>query len=370
MYLMNKKQHTHIVSDNSLLSPCLQPLYNNIAQFIPPAVRPNQITVIGILTTFIYSMGLLYKNPSFSSNPNPTLFLLTPMFLFFSMLCDSLDGIHARRTDQTSPLGHFLDHGLDSLNCTFISIIQSQSVSSGKSRITISNLYLIYLGFIASAWEEYYTGVNYFGFISGPTEGIVFIMVFSIISYFGGASIWDSSILGTPITLNLFVIFSTLFLTITTHISPSLTNVYKDNSFIRENNVKTANSLTSDSNEAPNNQRMLLFSSRFFNLIVSLLPNTTLFVYCVLRLEKMSTTFFSIFILFFGMVGSSIIMNTIVLTIKKRPYKTKYTPILLVSVFLLSYLFQKDKEYEFFILTFITACVLYINDFIKYIQSI
>jgi len=43
----------------------------------------------------------------------PGLYYLSALLFFVSLTADNVDGPHARRTGQTSPLGEFLDHRLD-----------------------------------------------------------------------------------------------------------------------------------------------------------------------------------------------------------------------------------------------------------------
>jgi len=56
--------------------------------------------------------------------------------IFMLQTLDALDGKHARETGQSSALGQFLDHGLDSFTNSFIIVIMLQSNLFGNGFCT------------------------------------------------------------------------------------------------------------------------------------------------------------------------------------------------------------------------------------------
>jgi ethanolaminephosphotransferase len=81
----------------------LSPFYDRLALLIWPTwIHPNVITCLGGLSAACSLVGM--------GNEQWTL-----AFVAFTMyhMCDNMDGKHARRTNQSSMLGHVLDHALD-----------------------------------------------------------------------------------------------------------------------------------------------------------------------------------------------------------------------------------------------------------------
>ena len=92
-------------------------------------IYPNEITILGIIITFIIGY-LLYTEKSL------------PLFIFlifFRSLCDIYDGVIARKCNKTSKIGKILDIGAD---CFYSLVILSVTF------IKISNKYLILKIFI------------------------------------------------------------------------------------------------------------------------------------------------------------------------------------------------------------------------------
>ena len=86
----------------------LYPAYTALARRIPSGVTPNQITTLaGICGVLACASLLLVRTRSG--------LLVAALLLYLYTALDSLDGIHARATGQSSKLGYFYDHLLDSL---------------------------------------------------------------------------------------------------------------------------------------------------------------------------------------------------------------------------------------------------------------
>jgi phosphatidylglycerophosphate synthase len=82
-----------------------------LVERIPVWITPNAITITGqlcVIAAVVAAAGAVFGGI-------PSLYLATSLLLFLYLTCDNVDGAHARRTGQTSPLGEFLDHGLDGI---------------------------------------------------------------------------------------------------------------------------------------------------------------------------------------------------------------------------------------------------------------
>lgn len=103
---------------------------------------------------------------------------------------DNLDGKQARRTGTSSGLGELFDHGIDSLNCTLASLLETAAMGLGTSPAGIFTALCPCLPMFFSTWETYHTHTLYLGVINGPTEGILIACAIMIMSGIWGPQIW------------------------------------------------------------------------------------------------------------------------------------------------------------------------------------
>ncbi|KAM0272151.1 hypothetical protein ACHAPA_002449 [Fusarium lateritium] len=103
---------------------------------------------------------------------------------------DNLDGKQARRTGTSSGLGELFDHGIDSLNCTLASLLETAAMGLGCSSAGIFTALCPCLPMFFSTWETYHTHTLYLGVINGPTEGILIACAIMIMSGIWGPGIW------------------------------------------------------------------------------------------------------------------------------------------------------------------------------------
>lgn len=106
--------YKYCCKDDSLLDPYIRRFVAApIHRLIPIQVPANIISIFGHFCVWIVFF-LSIKLPSKSAC------LLGMVFLQFYMVLDILDGMQARLTHTSSPLGEFIDHGGDAFNCGFI----------------------------------------------------------------------------------------------------------------------------------------------------------------------------------------------------------------------------------------------------------
>jgi len=108
---------------------------------------------------------------------------------------DNIDGKQARRTGTSSPLGELFDHGIDSLNCTLASLLETAAMGLGNSKSAMFTALVPCLPMFFSTWETYHTHTLYLGVINGPTEGL--ILACSVMAAAGhyGPSIWTQPLI-------------------------------------------------------------------------------------------------------------------------------------------------------------------------------
>ncbi|KAI4291310.1 ethanolaminephosphotransferase [Pancytospora philotis] len=175
---------TYTCADNSILQNfVLAGLFSRVQQRVPTKVLPNQITIFGLVAMLVGAACTFLFDRSLSSPP-PFLVLVNLLCLVLFFVADGVDGIHARRTDRSSTLGYLLDHGVDSCACMCITLGLSSTFRIGFSTTMVLLLLNIYTMFFFGAVQHKYTGVFAFNYVSGCSEGLVFVMLMHAASFF------------------------------------------------------------------------------------------------------------------------------------------------------------------------------------------
>ena len=60
-------------------------------------------------------------------------------------------------------------HGIDSLNCTLTSLLETAAVGYGSGKIGAFTALIPVLPMFFSTWETYHTHTLYLGYFNGPT---------------------------------------------------------------------------------------------------------------------------------------------------------------------------------------------------------
>lgn len=132
--------------------------------------------------------------PKIKQGP-PWLYYSFAFGLFMYQTMDNLDGKQARRTGMSSGLGELFDHGIDSLNCTLGSLLETAAMGLGTSRAGVFTALCPCLPMFFSTWETYHTHTLYLGFFNGPTEGILIACAIMIISGLFGSAYWTRPVI-------------------------------------------------------------------------------------------------------------------------------------------------------------------------------
>ena len=107
---------------------------------------------------------------------------------------DNVDGKQARRTGTSSGLGELFDHGIDSLNCTLGSLLETAAMALGTSKSGVFTALCPCLPMFFSTWETYHTHTLYLGYFNGPTEGLLIAASVMALSGIYGPQIWAQPI--------------------------------------------------------------------------------------------------------------------------------------------------------------------------------
>ncbi|KAE8363598.1 Choline/ethanolaminephosphotransferase [Aspergillus caelatus] len=194
------REYRYAGVDHSLISRyVLKPFYNNVViKCFPMSMAPNAITLTGFFFVVINFLTILWYNPTLDQDCPSWVYASCAVGLFLYQTFDGVDGIQARRTKQSGPLGELFDHSVDACNTALGVLIFCAAMNFGQSWATVVTLWGSTMTFYVQTWDEYYTQVLTLGIISGPVEGVLTLcLVFGLTAYMGGGSFWHQSMLET-----------------------------------------------------------------------------------------------------------------------------------------------------------------------------
>ena len=146
--LKNLKNYKYISEDYSYLTKIYSKVWNFSQSYIPRSIHPNIITLIGIFTV-IYGYTL-------NSNNYSNIIMSICLLLYMSF--DSIDGIHARKTKQTTIIGEYFDH-LGDLVVLGFGTTYLFDMLGFESNLFMKNIILLFcsVNFIRYHWDAIIT---------------------------------------------------------------------------------------------------------------------------------------------------------------------------------------------------------------------
>lgn len=167
----NKPPSTYKVDDQELLLGFYKNLlWNRLVPKIPAAITPNTLTVIGQAMAILAAVVTAW-----AMHGHPFFYIVAALLLLAYLTFDNIDGAHARRTNQCSPLGEFLDHGLDGMASAAILLVTSFVLQLDGVMMTLLCA-VAALGFATLFWEQFRTGLLVIPKVSS-TEGVTLLMI-------------------------------------------------------------------------------------------------------------------------------------------------------------------------------------------------
>lgn len=177
----------YTVDDRSILLPYYRRwLVDPFLPLIPARVSPNSITHAGHLINLAGTVLLIALWPD-RGWPLIAAMVLLQVYMW----CDNADGAHARRTNQCSPFGEFLDHGLDQLNTVYIGYLTCMALGVSPIWWVIISLIIPGAGAI-TYWEQSQTGVFRLGLLN-QVESLTVLSIALTVSAIFGRSFWSTT---------------------------------------------------------------------------------------------------------------------------------------------------------------------------------
>ncbi|KAH9815686.1 ethanolaminephosphotransferase (aminoalcoholphosphotransferase), partial [Teratosphaeria destructans] len=168
--------------------------WNACVEFLPLWLAPNMVTLLGFFFV-IGNIGILELfDPDLLGPKQSWVYFSYAFGVWAYSTMDNIDGKQARRTGTSSGLGELFDHGIDSLNCTLASLLETSAMALGATKLGALTALIPCLPMFFSTWETYHTHTLYLGYFNGPTEGLVLASSFMAISGMYGPHIWHEPI--------------------------------------------------------------------------------------------------------------------------------------------------------------------------------
>jgi phosphatidylglycerophosphate synthase len=182
---MSSEYKYHVVEQSLLQGTLNKFIWTPIVNHLPARLKPNTITVCG---TVFMAIGTCFIWLALSYQMRWG-FLIGALGIFLYMAADNVDGPHARKTGQSSRLGEFLDHWLDSICSVMINLCVVFSLGLSDIWLLMGCLTAVAIAFFATIWEHHHTGVFYSGRL-GTNEGLILIIGLFVLLFFFHKTWW------------------------------------------------------------------------------------------------------------------------------------------------------------------------------------
>ncbi|KAF2719961.1 Choline/ethanolaminephosphotransferase [Polychaeton citri CBS 116435] len=188
--LSHFKTYKYSSVDKSPISKyILKHYWNACVELLPLWLAPNMVTLLGFFFVIGNVALMAVVDPDLDGAPAWACYSYALGVWAYSTL-DNIDGKQARRTGTSSGLGELFDHGIDSLNCTLASLLETSAMGLGSTRLGAFTAIVPCLPMYFSTWETYHTHTLYLGYFNGPTEGLIMASSIMAISGYFGPGIW------------------------------------------------------------------------------------------------------------------------------------------------------------------------------------
>lgn len=188
-------QYKYTGSDNSLMYTYFcSPLADALVRLMPTWLAPNTITFLGLAFSIAgYILVHIYA-PTFKEPCPSWLWLVLAACTFAYQTLDNIDGKQARRTNSSSALGLFIDHGADALNIILTSQNAMALLQLGQRETCWATLAIwtaTSTPFFFATWEEHFTGSLYLGLFNGPTDGVLIVCASYVVTALSSPGFWS-----------------------------------------------------------------------------------------------------------------------------------------------------------------------------------
>eukprot|EP01118_Nematostelium_gracile_P018214 TRINITY_DN8033_c0_g1_i2.p1 TRINITY_DN8033_c0_g1~~TRINITY_DN8033_c0_g1_i2.p1 ORF type:complete len:384 (-),score=80.99 TRINITY_DN8033_c0_g1_i2:18-1169(-) len=184
--LMNlKDKYKYTGGDKSLIAAQMQRFWNKAVLYVPETVAPNMVTLLGFFFIILSYVLSVYYAPFLVGEAPRIVYVIHAICLFFYQTLDALDGKHARRTGNSSPLGELFDHGCDAVSTTMVVLTVLSVIQFGTSYESFFIVIISNYIFFTAQWEQYTVGSLELGYINVTEAQFSTMSIYLMTAYFG-----------------------------------------------------------------------------------------------------------------------------------------------------------------------------------------
>jgi len=188
--LLTLQAHVFEPGQSTPLDKLLNPFWEALARLLPASISPNVISLLGgafaTVAAITCACAAHYESRS--------LHIAASLGILLYQTFDAVDGKHARNTQQTTPLGAVIDHGVDALVCLMcvVSLYSLWESFVEPSTITFAVGAALYnMAWFCSQWAEFETHVTD---VRGITEAECLMAFLMSLPGFLGLEIYNTLI--------------------------------------------------------------------------------------------------------------------------------------------------------------------------------
>lgn len=151
----NLRHHKFVSAGSTPVDDLMQPFWCSLARCVPRCISPNMISVVGGVFAAAASVSSVIATRCESR----ALYFVAPVLLFVYMTADAIDGKHARDTNQSTPLGAVVDHGVDAFISftTGVAVVNVVDTELSTARIMLGYC-LFHTAWFCAQWYEWELG--------------------------------------------------------------------------------------------------------------------------------------------------------------------------------------------------------------------
>ncbi len=186
----------YLSKDDSVLYPIMKKrLWLPIVERLPERISANTFTLMsnfGSILTFVAAIVI-----GMHAGASPLWFLVPAFGIFFYFSLDNMDGMQARRTNTSTPMGEFLDHWFDSFNIGLVSLAILITLELPPLMI-LALLALACVAFFTQFWEQRESGWLICGPFGSIEGGMITVGMYLLLAVTGSGWILDPVAVGWP----------------------------------------------------------------------------------------------------------------------------------------------------------------------------
>jgi len=181
--LENIAHHQYKSAGWTKVDLALDKWWSFVAKHMPDSVAPNVVTLLGCASVLVTTFLTFYFEPNPQAERPKWIGICAVISMFLYQTFDAVDGKHARRTGQSSPLGQLFDHGIDGFTLT----IATYNVAAGRG-LTPLQFYIMFtvghISYYCAQWSERHTHVLATNFgVLGVTEVQIISSLLGVTTY-------------------------------------------------------------------------------------------------------------------------------------------------------------------------------------------